>query len=89
MTTFRKLFAARLKELRTAADISQEKFAELLGVAPKTVSYWENGHNAVNFDKLPKIAEVLQVPVFQLFVIAADLVEGGNSEGVVSINDGQ
>lgn len=79
MTEFQKQFAYRLKELRTFAGLSQEQLAEKLGVAVKTVSYWENGHNAVTFNKIPNIAKALGVPVYKLFVFG-DLVDGDNSE---------
>ncbi len=79
MTEFQKQFAKRLRELRTTAGISQEKLAEILGVAPKTVSYWENGHNAVTFNKIPAIAKALDVPVYKLFVFG-DLASTDNKE---------
>lgn len=68
MTNFQKNFASRLRELRTAKGLSQEQLAEAVGVSPKTTSYWENGHNAVTFNKIPLIAKALEVPVYQLFV---------------------
>ena len=65
---FRKQVGKRIKDLRKTKQITQEKFAELLGVSEKTVSYWECGHNAISFDKIPLIAEILGVPVYKLFV---------------------
>lgn len=65
---FYKKFGKRLKELRLQADMSQEDLAERVGVATKTVSYWENGHNPITFSKLPLIADVLNVPIYKLFV---------------------
>ena len=50
MTEFQKQFANKLKEIRIASGLSQEKLAEKLGVATKTVSYKKNGHNAVTFN---------------------------------------
>lgn len=79
MTEFQKQFATRLKELRTVSGISQEQLAEKLGVAVKTVSYWENGHNAITFNKIPNIAKALGVPIYKLFVFG-DLVGGDNQE---------
>ena len=60
--------ANKLREIRIMAGLSQEQLAEKLGVATKTVSYWENGHNAVTFNKIPLIANALGVPVYKLFV---------------------
>ena len=65
---FYKQFGKRLKQLRVQANMSQEKLAEKVGVATSTVSYWENAHNPVSFSKVPVIADVLNVPIYKLFV---------------------
>lgn len=65
---FYKKFGKRLKELRLQANMSQEDLAEYVGVATKTVSYWENAHNPVTLNKIPLIASALNVPVYKLFV---------------------
>lgn len=79
MTEFQKQFANKLKEIRIASGLSQEKLAEKLGVATKTVSYWENGHNAVTFNKIPLIAKALNVPVYKLFVFG-DILSGDDDK---------
>ena len=79
MTEFQKQFANKLKEIRISSSLSQEKLAEKLGVATKTVSYWENGHNAVTFNKIPLIAKALNVPVYKLFVFG-DILSGDDDE---------
>lgn len=65
---FYKEFAKRLKQLRLQANISQEELAEKVGVATKTVSYWENAHNPITFSKIPMIANAIGVPIYKLFV---------------------
>lgn len=65
---FYKEFGKRLKQLRSEANISQENLAEFVGVATKTVSYWENGHNPITLNKIPLIANALNVPIYKLFV---------------------
>ena len=85
MTEFQKQFANRLKEIRTASGLSQEQLAEKLGVATKTVSYWENAHNAVTFNKIPAIANALGVPVYKLFVFG-DILSGDSSEVMNLLN---
>lgn len=65
---FYKNFGKRLKELRLQANMSQEDLAEHVGVATKTVSYWENAHNPVTLNKIPLIANALNIPVYKLFV---------------------
>jgi transcriptional regulator with XRE-family HTH domain len=56
-----------LRELRHKQKISQEEFADFLGVDRKTYSRWEEGKVGVNSDYLPKIAEFLQVKIDDLF----------------------
>ncbi len=68
---FYREFGKRLKELRLQANISQEELAEKVGVAAKTVSYWENAHNPVTLNKIPLIARALNVPAYKLFVFLA------------------
>ena len=65
---FNKEFGKRLKQLRLQVNMSQEELAEQVGVATKTVSYWENGHNPVTLNKIPLIADALDVPIYKLFV---------------------
>lgn len=65
---FYKKFGKRLKELRLQANFSQEELAEYVGVSAKTVSYWENAHNPITFNKIPLIASALNIPVYKLFV---------------------
>lgn len=65
---FYREFGKRLKQLRMQANLSQEKLAEIVGVATKTVSYWENAHNPVASNKIPLIANALNVPIYKLFV---------------------
>ena len=65
---FYKSFGKRLKDLRLKADITQEDLAEIVGVATKTVSYWENGHNPITINKIPLIANALNIPIYKLFV---------------------
>ena len=65
---FYKKIGQRLKELRLQANITQEELAERVGVATKTASYWENGHNPITLSKIPLIATALNVPIYKLFV---------------------
>jgi len=68
MKDFYRKFGKRLKELRLKANITQEELAEAAGVTPKTVSYWENGHNPVTLNKIPFIANALNIPIYKLFI---------------------
>ena len=68
MKDFYKNFGKRLKELRLQANLTQDELAEHAGVSTKTVSYWENGHNPITLNKIPLIANALNIPVYKLFV---------------------
>jgi len=46
-----------LKELRKEKDITQEQFAEIMGVSSRTVSRWETGVNMPDLDLLIQIAD--------------------------------
>ena len=65
---FYRNIGKRLKELRLQANMSQEQLAEYVGVATKTISYWENAHNPITLSKIPLIAEALNIPAYKLFV---------------------
>ena len=65
---FKKKFGARVRYLRGLSGLSQEKLAERAGLSTKTISYIENGKNTLSFNKLPLIADALEVPVYKLFV---------------------
>ena len=54
-------FGKKLKELREASSITQEKFAELVGIHRNTLARIENGKNFVSFETLVAIKNVLNV----------------------------
>lgn len=58
---------SKFKSLRERKNLSQYKFAEMLGVAQSTVAMWETGTNIPTADKLPKIAEILNCTIDDLF----------------------
>lgn len=58
-----------IREVRTAAKLSQAELADRLGVAPKTVTRWELGHQEFKTALLEQIAA-------ELGVSAVDLLPG-------------
>ena len=46
-----------LRKLRNEKGLTQEQFAEIIGVSNRSVSRWENGVNMPDFDLLMQIAE--------------------------------
>lgn len=53
----------RIRETRQAAGESQRELAAALGVAPSTLSYWENGAYEPDFTSISKIADRYGVSV--------------------------
>lgn len=60
-------FGKRLQALRLEADMTQEALADEIGVTIESISNIERGIYGPKFDNLEKIAEVLDVPVKELF----------------------
>lgn len=58
--------ADKLKELRKAKKVSQEKFADYLGVSYQAVSKWENGVTSPDISLLPDISRYFGITVDEL-----------------------
>ena len=56
-----------IKNLEISRSISQENFANALGVSAQAVSKWENQKALPDITLLPKIAEYFQVTIDTLF----------------------
>jgi len=61
LVSHNEYLAFKIKELRKAKKISQEKFAEKLGLSRTSVTNIETGRQAVTMNKLFKICETLGV----------------------------
>ena len=70
----------RLKDLRERAKISQEKMAELVGVARGQLLKYESGKNMMNSEKLQLAANALSVPVQEFFVDGGEALPLGLEE---------
>lgn len=55
-----------LKELRKDKNLTQEKFAEIMGVSNRTVSRWETGSNLPDLDILIQIADFYEVELREI-----------------------
>ena len=55
-----------IKNLRRNKKLTQEEFAELLGVSPQAVSRWENGNCYPDLEFLPLIASFFEISVDKL-----------------------
>lgn len=52
-----KILRRRRQELR----LNQAHIAEAMHITPVAVGLWEGGHRRMELDKLPRIAEILQL----------------------------
>ncbi len=57
---------ALLRELRKEKGLTQEAWAERMGVSNRTVSRWENGNNLPDLDILMEIADDFGIELRQL-----------------------
>ena len=56
-----------IRAARIEKGLSQTELARELEVTQVTISYWENGLTIPPTKKLPKLAEVLGIPIESLF----------------------
>lgn len=68
MAQFKKLLGKRIRQMRKKNDLSQEQFAELIGIDPNSVSRIECGVHYPSLDTLEKISRVLEVEMRDLFI---------------------
>jgi len=61
------IIGQNLKAAREAADVSQEAFAEMMGISRATLSGFENGHVAIDSERLVKASQLLGKPVADFF----------------------
>lgn len=67
MATLRKQFGQRLREIRSERGLTQERFAEMLGISVDFLSLVERGRNAPSFETLELLSKRLKMPVAELF----------------------
>ena len=70
-------FASKLQQIRQENDISQEAFAELLGVSRQSVSKWERGRGYPEIDKLIFISEHFNISLDELLKDSSGKISGG------------
>ena len=63
----KKELGSNIKKFRKKKKFTQEQFAELINVAPRTLYGIENGKNFVTAETLEKIINVLEITSADLF----------------------
>lgn len=69
----------RIKELRTAMNISQVELGDMLGVSKQSVSNWENDNILPSVDMLMKIAK--------FFRVSCDYLLGMTSDKTINVSE--
>jgi len=67
LASLREKFGNRLKEIRLSRRLSQEQFAELLGISVDFLSLIERGINVPSFENLEIFSTQLGLSVSKLF----------------------
>jgi transcriptional regulator with XRE-family HTH domain len=65
--SLRRQFGIRLKTIRLERELTQEQFAELVGISVDFLSLIERGVNAPSFEVLEQIASGVRLPLRELF----------------------
>ena len=70
MMNIKQLIGLRIKELRKAKHLSQEKLAEMLDISQNALSYIETGENFFSSDTLEKLINALEIEPQELMTFA-------------------
>jgi transcriptional regulator with XRE-family HTH domain len=71
----RQIIAARIKEARRMAGLSQGQVAKMLNLQRPSVSEMESGNRAVSAEELSKLAEIFEVSTSWLLGEGTDRVD--------------
>lgn len=77
----------RIQAIRKSKRLTQEQFAELIGIDPKNVSKIENGNNYPSPETLTSIARALDVDIYELFVFQEEIPIEKMKEKIVNALD--
>ena len=68
ITNFSKSLGRRIRYFRELKGLTQEKLAELIDCETSTLGHVEIGKNLPSLSRLEKMAQVLDIEVYQLFI---------------------
>ncbi|MDO4902506.1 MAG: helix-turn-helix transcriptional regulator [bacterium] len=60
------MFSQNLRKLRESKNLSQEQFADKIGVSRQSVSAWESGKSSPEIEKASQIAKFFSISIDQL-----------------------
>lgn len=65
--SLRSLFGKNLKKIRMQKKLTQQEFAELVGLQPNFIAQIETGYRAVSFKTIEKIVKSININYKELF----------------------
>ena len=78
-----------IRRLRTRAKKSQQEIADILGVERNTYANWENEQTDIKSEYIPKLSEIFNVEINDLFEDSEKLKIINNSTNSDSATGGQ
>jgi transcriptional regulator with XRE-family HTH domain len=81
--------AHNIKKLRLAQNRSQQEIADLLEIERKTYANWEMGQNDIKSEFIPKLSEIFNVEIQDLFEDKEKVKIINNSTNSENANGGQ
>lgn len=75
--------AIKIKEIRESKNIIQSKFAKLVEMSDSAYSRLENGETQITLNHLEKIADKLNVPLFEILDFKSTQVNHFNNNAFV------
>ncbi len=67
MSEFKRLFGARVQELRSSNGLKQDQLAEMINISTRNLSKIETGQNFPSSENLEKLIDALKVEPKELF----------------------
>lgn len=86
MQNIKRLLGARIRELRKLNKLTQEQLAEKCNIEIPSLSNIENGKNYPNHETIEKLANGLNVQIFELYIFE-HLIEPDNKEMLLEVNE--
>lgn len=83
-TRYRMLVASKIADILQAKDLSQRKFADMLGKSESEISELLSGNRNFGIDTLSDISECLKIDLLQLSIIPTTRVSKGAAEIKIS-----
>ena len=87
MVTVKEIFASNLKRIRKNMGLSQEKFAEKVGIQARNLTDIENAKYMPTPANIDKICMNLNIPQSVLFKMPQEFITNEKSEIINQINE--